>query len=124
MGQQQILPLVLATIIIGVAIIRGMAMFDQERKGDRHKDEVRQYMLSVAGRSQAWYRQPAGMGGGGRSFAQVSWKNINAGANTPIANFTMSSKQQNRFLLTGISKEDPSIIIKYMVYPDSVLAVP
>jgi len=123
MGQQQLLPLMLAAIIVGVAILLGMEKFNQERKGDRHKDEIRQYLLATAGRAQAWYRRPAGLGGGGRSFAQITWKNINVEANTPFATFSMSIKQQSSFLLTGLSREDSTIIIKYLVYPDSISKV-
>jgi len=124
MGQQQLLPLVLSAIIVGAAILLGMEQFNQERKGHRHKDEIQQYLLTAAGRAQAWYRRPAGMGGGGRSFAQVTWKNITMGASTEAAVFTMSLKQQTSFLLTGRSREDSTIIMKYLVSADSVVKVP
>jgi len=124
MGQQQLLPLVLAAIIVGAAILLGMEQFNQERKGDRHKDEIQQYLLGTAERAQAWYRQPKGMGGGGRSFAQITWKNINTAANTDFAVFTMSVKQQASFLLTGVSREDSAIIIKYLVSQDAIVKIP
>lgn len=124
MGQQQLLTLVLSAMIVGAAILLGLSQFSQERKGDRHKNDMQQYLLTAAGRAQAWYRQPVEMGGGGRSFAQITWKNINMGASTETAVFTMSIKQQTSFLLTGISREDSTIIIKYLVSADSVTAVP
>ncbi len=124
MGQQQLLPLVLSALIVGAAILFGMKQFTQERKGERHQDEIQQYLLTAAGRAQAWYRQPTGMGGGGRSFAQITWKNINTAANTDFAVFSMSIKQQTSFLLTGVSKEDSTIIVKYLVSASAVVKVP
>lgn len=124
MGQQQLLPLVLSAIIVGAAILLGLEKFNQERKGDRHKDEIQQYLLTAAGSAQAWYRRPAGMGGGGRSFAQITWKHINTSANTDFAVFSMSVKQQASFLLTGVSREDSTIIIKYLVSANAVVKIP
>jgi len=123
MAQQQLFTLVLVVIVVGFAIIRGITMFSEEHLA-AHEQQMRENMLTAAERAQIWYRRPAQLGGCGRSFAQVSWSKINMPQNTPIATFTMSNKLPNRFLLTGISKEDTSLIMKYLVYADSLVLQP
>lgn len=124
MSQQQLFIFILVTIIIGIAIIRGMAMLDQEYKGYAREGEIRNALFATAASAQAWYRRPSAMGGGGRSFVTISWKKLNIAPNTLMANFTMSNKQKNSFQLTAVSKEDSALIIKYIVYPDSIALVP
>ncbi len=123
MGNQQLIPLVLAALIVSVAIVRGIGMFQQEFQSQAEK-EVQKKLLDVAGRAQMWYRKPAKLGGGGRSFAGISWKKIDVNPNTSFATFIMSHKLPNSVRLTGASLDDPSIIVSYIVYADSVALQP
>lgn len=119
MGNQQFLPLVLAAIVIGFAIVRGMEMFRDE-KINQAKEEIQKRLLDTATRAQAYYRRPAALGGGGHSFATISWKKINVNPNTYFASFTMSEKQPGSVKLTGTSLDDPTISVSCIVYADSV----
>jgi len=121
MGQQQLLPLILAAIVVGVAIITGMDMLAQENRLS-HQEEVRRTLLEVGGRAQDWYRRPAALGGGSRSFAAITWQKLNMHASTVSADLKMSDKKQDSFMLTGTSKENPAWVLKYIVYADSVVA--
>jgi H+/Cl- antiporter ClcA len=121
MGQQQLLPMILAAIVVGVAIITGMDMLAQDSH-TAHEEEMRQTLLRVAGRAQEWYRRPTALNGGGRSFAGISWVKLNLKSGTTTATFTMSDKQQDSFTLTGTSKENPAWVLKYIVYADSLVA--
>ncbi len=67
MGQQQLLLLILSAIIVGVAIVMGINMFG-ENAVQANQDAVTQDVLTIASRAQGWYRRPAQLGGGGRSF--------------------------------------------------------
>ena len=76
MGQQQLLLLVLAAIIVGVGVLLGVTMF-QENAAQNNMDAVTQDCLTLAAKAQAWYRRPAVMGGGGQDYTSFSWGDIN-----------------------------------------------
>ncbi len=120
MGNQQMLTLLLATVIVGIALVRGLAMIKETNKHDREA-QIQQSLLDTAERAQVWYRKPATLGGGGRAFSQISWRKLNLNANTLIGKFTMSEKTIDSFRLTGQSVDDPSILVSYVVYADSVV---
>jgi hypothetical protein len=120
MGQQQLLPLLLAAIVVGVAIILGMEMFAQESR-TAERDEIHLRVLEVVGRAQDWYKRPQALGGGGRSFVSISWAKLNVKPTTDRAVFTMTSKLINSFVLTGTSLVDSTLSISYKVYADSLV---
>jgi len=75
MGQQQLLLLVLAAIIVGAGVILGVNMF-QDNAAQANMDAVTQDVMTFAGKSQAWYRRPTAVGGGGQSFGTLDWIDI------------------------------------------------
>jgi len=120
MGQQQLFPLLLATIVVGIAIVLGMEMFAQESR-TAEQDEIHQRLVEVASRAQDWYRRPKALGGGGRSYVGISWRVLNLNPNTGHAKYTMANKAQDRFLLTGTSASDATLSIGYIVFADSLV---
>ncbi|MFQ5674460.1 MAG: hypothetical protein ACE5G1_01065, partial [bacterium] len=74
MGQQQLLLLVLATILVGVAIVAGLAMF-QDSAMNANIDSVTQENVSIASKASEWYNKSVALGGGGGDF------NANGGVN-------------------------------------------
>ena len=123
MGQQQLLLVLMATMIVGIGIVLGLTMY-QENALEANQDELRDALLTVAARAQGWYRRPAMLGGGSRSFAQISWTKIHFDSETTSGIFTMSNKQQESFRVTGVSKDDPSWSLSLMVFADSIAAAP
>ena len=124
MGNSQLLPLVLATIIVGVAIVRGLEMHRQENLL-QNQEGIRNKLLDIAGRAQTWYFRPVTMGGGGRSFASVNWKKLGINPITPVGNFTISDQTEDQFRVSGTSLEDSTHILSYaIIYPDSVIFLP
>ena len=62
MGQQQLILLVLATVIVGLAIVVGIAAFTQG--GDNaNADAMMQDAVTIANDIQAWAQTPAPFGG-------------------------------------------------------------
>ncbi len=80
MGQQQLLLLVLAAVIVGLAVVTGINMFGTNA-AQANEDAIRNDLITLAGEAQAWYRRPVALGGGGNSFAALTggqgWTNIN-----------------------------------------------
>ena len=75
MGQQQILLIILVSIIVGTAIIVGMLFIEKEQV-QFMEDEYTQLMFEVAEQAQAWHLKPKELGGGGNSFENISFNQI------------------------------------------------
>ena len=67
MGQQQLLLLVLGVIIVGVAIVAGIGMFNASAE-EAAKDEGTNQLMAIAANAQQWFKKPVAMGGGGGTF--------------------------------------------------------
>lgn len=67
MGQQQLLLIVLGVIIVGVAVVAGIGMFNAGAE-EATKDELVAQSMSIASNAQQFYKRPVAMGGGGNSF--------------------------------------------------------
>ena len=123
MGQQQLLLIVLGVIIVGIAIIVGINLFSEQAAASNF-DAVMNDMQRIAATSQQWYLKPVALGGGGRTFANVSFSNINVSASNENGSYAVSNPQQASFTLTGIGLEDGDddgtpITISFTVYRDS-----
>ena len=108
MGQQQLLLLVLASIIVGVGVLLGINMF-QENAGQANLDAVIQRSLNLGAQAQAWYRRPVAMGGGGQNFTGFDLTDLGfpaVGDTTEDGTFTVSSASGNTCVITGTGKED------------------
>ncbi len=67
MGQQQLLLIVLGVIIVGIAIVVGINLF-QSSAVDANRNAVIQDLNVLAAKAQEYYKKPASLGGGANSF--------------------------------------------------------
>ncbi|MGE5436897.1 MAG: hypothetical protein ACM3O3_06680 [Syntrophothermus sp.] len=67
MGQQQLLLIVLGVIIVGVAIVAGIGLFNAGSE-ESVKDETVSQLMNIGANAQQWFKKPVAMGGGGNSF--------------------------------------------------------
>ncbi len=124
MGQQQLLLLILAAVIVGVAITLGINMFSQN-SAQANQEAVMQDVLTIASRAQAWYRRPVQMGGGGRSFANMTLAKINFPGSNANGSYTLSGGNTTTLTITGTGVEDPDndgtkLSVQAVITPDSV----
>lgn len=70
MGQQQLILLVLATVIVGIAIVVGIRAFS-ENSIKSNSDALIQDMVRIANDAQAWKQKPAPFGGQADGPAKV-----------------------------------------------------
>lgn len=80
MGQQQLLLVILVTIIVGVATVVALNVFGSSAK-NANRDAVRQDILTIGSEAQGWYMKPSLMGGGGDSFVNVNFDTLGFGYN-------------------------------------------
>ena len=67
MGQQQILLIFIAVVIIGIAIVGGIALFNAEAVAFE-EDEVNKMMIEIAEEIQVWAQKPEALGGAGQQL--------------------------------------------------------
>lgn len=120
MGNQQMLPLLLAAVLVGLALVRGLTVIAETNRLESEA-QMQSALLAAAERAQMWYRKPASLGGGGQSFAEIGWRRLNLNPHTTAGKFAMSEKTKKSFRLTGVSLEDPTVAVSYVVYADSVV---
>lgn len=67
MGQQQLLLIVLGVIIVGIAVVVGINLFNANAE-ESAKDGVVSDCTNLAAMAQQFYKKPLSMGGGGNTF--------------------------------------------------------
>ncbi len=75
MGQQQLLLVILMTILIGIATIVAMH-FLSARAEQANRDAVRQDILSAAANAQSYYIRPVSRDGGDGDFDQLELEHL------------------------------------------------
>lgn len=75
MGQQQLLLVILVTVIVGLATVVAIDTFSQASES-ANLDAVRVDLGVIAGQAQAYYNKPREMGGGGRAFTGFSFEHV------------------------------------------------
>lgn len=75
MGQQQLLLVILVTIIVGIATVVAINTFGSAAD-NANLDAVRQDIASIAASAQGFYMKPKMMDGGGRSFGGIQFPKI------------------------------------------------
>ncbi len=67
MGQQQLLLIVLGVIIVGIAVVVGINLFNANAE-EAAKDGVVSDCTNLGAMAQQYYKKPVSMGGGGNTF--------------------------------------------------------
>lgn len=67
MGQQQLLLIVLGVIIVGIAIVVGINLFNANAE-ESAKDTMASEGTNLAALAQQYFKKPVALGGGGNAF--------------------------------------------------------
>ena len=113
MGQQQLLLIVLGVIIVGIAVVVGINLFNANAE-ESAKDTLVSEGTNLGAMAQQYFKKPVALGGGGNSFVgfgvapsggnpgQVLPTNL---TNTPAGDWTISTTGTATTIgLTGVPK--------------------
>ncbi len=100
MGQQQLLLVILVTIIVGIATVVAINVFGTSA-ASANEDAVRQDILTIAAAAQGWYIKPGMMGGGGNSFTGITFNDFNFSAAFIAADGLSASNMNGSYFLSG-----------------------
>lgn len=100
MGQQQLLLIVLGVIIVGIAVVVGINLFNSSSK-DAGRDQVISQLTNLASKAQQYYKKPNSLGGGENKFA--GFKIGTTDASSSIGNFDVSTGSTAPSTLTAVT---------------------
>ncbi len=78
MGQQQLLLIVLGVIVVGIAVVVGINLFNANAETST-QDSIVSQGTNIGALAQQYYKKPVSMGGGGNSFVGFDtkvWPNL------------------------------------------------
>jgi Tfp pilus assembly protein PilE len=110
MGQQQLLLVILVTIIVGIATVVAINTFGAAADS-ANIDAVRQDVAQIAAAAQGYYMKPNMLGGGGRSFAGITFNDIAFPASGISADGTIAQNENGRYVLGAAAGDGQSFVI-------------
>ena len=102
MGQQQLLLIVLAIIIVGIAIAVSIQLF-RSNAIESKRDVLIEETTSLGLMAIQYFKKPSEMGGGSKSF--MGWKIPPQMIMTANGNFMASTIDPNQVIITGTGSE-------------------
>ncbi|MFP8488353.1 hypothetical protein ACKGJO_04565 [Gracilimonas sp. Q87] len=100
MGQQQLLLVILVTIIVGIATVVAINTFGSAADS-ANLDAVRQDVAQIAASAQGYYMKPKMLGGGGKDFTGVTFENISFSASDMNADGTIAWNENGTYEITA-----------------------
>jgi len=108
MGQQQLLLIVLGVIIVGIAIVVGINLFNANAE-ESAKDSIVTQGTNIGAMAQQYYKKPTALGGGGNKFTGFDtnvFDNLPASlVNSSDASWTCGAPTADGVTLTAIPKD-------------------
>jgi type II secretory pathway pseudopilin PulG len=129
MGQQQLLLILLGTVIVGIATAVAISLF-KDQAAATNRDEVVNDLAHYATAAQGYYRKPRILGGGGSSFNGLTMEAVTATPSQLNGTYTLDPNPVGGdpafVTLTGVGTEQgnngtENVKVVMYVYPDSVL---
>ncbi|MCZ7615391.1 MAG: hypothetical protein M5T52_18070 [Ignavibacteriaceae bacterium] len=75
MGQQQLLLIVLGVIIVGIAVVVGINLFNANAETST-QDSIVSQGTNIGAMAQQYFKKPTSMGGGGNSFTDFGYQSL------------------------------------------------
>ena len=101
MGQQQLLLVILVTILVGIATLVAFNVFGTAAE-EANRDAVRQDILAAAAQAQAIWTRPQMMDGAGQNFSNLTTEEILARLNIPGNNTGTQVENENGIYTVAI----------------------
>jgi hypothetical protein len=125
MGQQQLLLVILVTIIVGIATVVAINTFGTSAQ-QANVDAVRQDIAAISTSAQAWFIRPDMLEGGGNSYEGLNFNNIPFGGEAGLdeddnpdplvrtnanGTYTLSGITATGFTVEGVPVSNPDVTV-------------
>ena len=121
MGQQQMLLIVLSTIVVGISIAAAISIFNAHSVSE-NKNAVVGELIHLGSAAQQYYHKPVDIGGGGRSF--VGWIIPSGLISTGSGSYSVTSIASDKVIITATGKEygndNKKITVTSTITPETI----
>ncbi len=117
MGQQQLLLVILVTIIVGIATVVAINTFSSAADS-ANVDAVRQDVATIASSAQGYYMKPGGLGGGGQDFTDITFDDVSFASEGVSGDALTAWNQNGTYVISGQGSNDFTVT----AYPSSCYA--
>jgi len=100
MGQQQLMLMLIVTVIVGIMTVVAINLFSNARD-EGIKDIIRQDVLEAATVGQMYYKKSSMLGGGGETFINITLFDIQLDTANAVTAFEITETTANYFKLTA-----------------------
>ncbi len=108
MGQQQLLLVILVTIIVGIATVVAINTFGAAAD-QANIDAVNNDIAALASAAQGYYMRPGMLGGGGRTFDDLSFEGLAFPSTGISANGLIAQNENGRYVMTDVGGQSFTI---------------
>jgi hypothetical protein len=103
MGQQQFLLILLGVLIVGIAIAVGAGVF-KANEIDSGRSALINDLQFFAGKARAFYEKPVSMGGGWRSYANITIGDITPNTENKNGRYYIESISSTEVAMVGVGR--------------------
>jgi len=108
MGQQQLLLIVLGVIVVGIAVVVGINLFNANAVSS-NRDGVVSDLNNLGAMAQQFYKKPVSMGGGGNTFTGGDgWELPLELDTTANGIYVLTTPAAQQVVITGTGTENAS----------------
>ena len=100
MGQQQLLLVILVTIIVGIATVVAINTFSASAES-ANLDAARQDAANIASSAQSFFLKPTLLGGGGQNFTNVTFRDITFASDSISADGLTALNANGVYIISG-----------------------
>lgn len=108
MGQQQLLLVILVTIIVGIATVVAINTFGSAADS-ANLDAVRQDLASIAAAAQGYYQKPTMLGGGGNSYTGLTFNDVTFPADSLNSTGLIAYNANGTYTISTASGDDLTV---------------
>ena len=105
MGQTQLLMIVLAVIIVGIAVAVGISQLGESALAG-NRDALTNDCTTVVSKAQGWFRKPISLGGGGNSFSGFTLGKVGVSASNENGSIAVVTATATAFTVKCTGTED------------------
>ena len=103
MGSQQLLLVVLSVVLVGIALVLAIQMF-QANAIESSRNSLTDDLLYFATRARDYYWRPLSLGGGNRSFTGITFSRLSNMSSNDNGRYFISSVSQHELVIVGIGR--------------------
>jgi hypothetical protein len=103
LGQTQLLLVLLGTILIGLAVYVGITMFSANQE-EANRNAIIHDLQNFSASAFVYYNKPVVQGGGGKSFSNLTIRQVFPMVENDNARYSIQSATQNDCVIYGVGR--------------------